>query len=137
VGVGTEAEVDHVERGQEAFFEAEEILEVLEVALSGVVGTKLAVDAVDLRGGEVEGVQESFAGEAIVAVGVVGGDTALVDPEDMDLIPVEGIAGGGELGEQGAGNRAAGEGQGGGGLAGEGVGEACQDEVGGGLGGGL
>ena len=137
VGVGTEAEVDHVERGQEAFFEAEEILEVLEVALSGVVGTKLTVDAMNLRGGQVEGVQKSFAGETVVAVGVVGGDAALVDPEDMDLVPVEGIASSSELGEQGAGNRAAGQGQGGGGLAGEGVGEACQDEVGGGLGGGL
>ena len=129
--------MDHVEGGQTAFFEAEKILEVLDVALSGVVGAKLAVDAVDLRGEQLEGVQKGFAGEAIVAVGVVGGDTALVDPKEMDLVPVEGIAGGGELGEQGAGNRAAGEGQGGGGLAGEGVGEARQDEVGGGLGGGL
>lgn len=137
MGVGTEAEVDHVERGQEAFFEAEEILEVLEVAFSGGVGTKLTVDAMNLRGRQVEGVQESFAGETVVAVGVVGGDAALVDPEDMDLVPVEGIASSSELGEQGAGNRAAGQGQRGGGLAGEGVGEACQDEVGGGLGGGL
>ena len=58
-------------------------------------GVGFAVDAVNLAGGDRHVVEQERPGDAVIAVGVVGRDAALVAPEEVDGRPVDLVAVGG------------------------------------------
>src|SRR5450755_51836 len=115
VAVGAHAEQDQVEAGQLAGFQCEKLLQSFFVGVGcgcGVVG---------------------FVGHAVVAVGVGGGDVALVSPEEEHFVPGQGGAGvGGQQVEEAFGSGAAGEGEGEASAGGDGFGGGVDDFVGGG-----
>ena len=94
------AEGDDIEAWGLGSLEAEGAAEVVFILGGGDLGLELAVDAVDLLGAEVDVVEEGFAGHAVVAVGVVGGDGAFVNEEEFEFGPrhalEEGVVGVGE-----------------------------------------
>jgi len=73
--------------------------------VGGGLRLEFAVHAVNLLGLEGDVIEERFAGHAEVALCVVGGDGALVDPEEVEVIPghapAPGLVG---IGEQGKGS---------------------------------
>ena len=87
VAVVAHAEEDEVEGGGLGAFEPEGVANGGLVAGGGDFGVELAFHAVDVVGGEGDFGEHGFVGHAVVGVGVVGGDAALVDPVEVELVP--------------------------------------------------
>ena len=100
VAVVAHAEEDEVEGRGFGAFELEGVANGGLVAGGGDLGVELAFHAEDVIGGERDFGEHGFAGHAVVGVGMVGGDAALVDPVEVELVPGTCLRKGCGVGEQ-------------------------------------
>ncbi len=90
VAIGSHAQEDQVEARTLAPFQAERALEFAGVLGCGEVRIgRLPPHSVDIFGADGDPGEEQFLSEAVVGIGVIGWDAALVSPEDPNAAPVQ------------------------------------------------
>ena len=85
--IGAHPQRNHIKSGDLRAFQTKALPNVKFVSGRGFFGIELALDTKDLGLAQGHLVQQGLAGHAVVAIRVVGGNTAFVDPIEFEVFP--------------------------------------------------